>query len=713
MALYRAPRVFEQIFNLENYLDVNALQSFIGYAKLSASNVFEKSATFLSEVIVTARLSCTDLNVINTFLGYEVNIFGGIKAPIQSQIDGIIAGGTYTSTISIADTITLPAGEAANVENMGTSTNVYLKFSIPQGIQGDAGNTGSKGDAGNTGPTGQQGPVGSRGEVGYTGPIGATGDTGRIGPIGPTGASGQDGKDGAASSTGATGDTGSTGPTGERGPAGTAASTGATGATGYTGYTGPQGERGDPGEAGGQGPQGEQGDRGSDGKDGKDGSSFEGGFTDFIASAVFTLAVGAAISAAIAAYMGANTLAEALEKAAYATVAYVDGRVKLFTAFGAEYIGTQYCNGSLTIRSILDNVVILNNDGNSVFKNQVDFRNDITVQGDILNKSSDYALDIKATGNDLNLTSTTRAVNLQAGSRIALNAPEVINSGALKVDNIKPIAAQDDLNIAHNNIVCTPTAVLKVNTISEMYDAGGNPSNLTITNPKLVVNNKICCNELTYCNAANSALDISHSVVNILGTLKTDEITSLRDPDNLIDPTQLEIKHEVVKIPESLKVDRISSVTVPPVTNPPTETFMTISHDNVTISNKLKVDKIIPNTVPYPQHPYTELVISHDYVEVSEILHTNSIRSIDTADTISMQGKNVSITAPSKTNVLDPDSEVNITADRSSVRGKTIYIGNVDGSSEIHIIGNCHFYNTQNEQAFWNEVDGFFQQNGI
>ena len=159
MALYRAPRVFEQIFNLENFLDVSALQTFIGYAKLSASNVFERSATFLSEVIVTARMSVTDLNVINTFLGYEINIFSGIKAPLQSQIDGIIAGGTYTSTISIADTITLPAGEAANVENMGTSTNVYLKFSIPQGIQGDAGNTGSKGDAGATGPTGQQGPV--------------------------------------------------------------------------------------------------------------------------------------------------------------------------------------------------------------------------------------------------------------------------------------------------------------------------------------------------------------------------------------------------------------------------------------------------------------------------------------------------------------------------------------------------------------------------
>ena len=114
---------------------------------------------FLSEVIVAAKLSITDLNVINTFLGYEVNIFGGLKAPIQAQLDGIIAGGTYTSTISISDTVTLPAGD---VENLGTSTFVYLKFSIPQGIQGDVGGTGAKGDEGVTGPTGVIGAVGSR-----------------------------------------------------------------------------------------------------------------------------------------------------------------------------------------------------------------------------------------------------------------------------------------------------------------------------------------------------------------------------------------------------------------------------------------------------------------------------------------------------------------------------------------------------------------------
>jgi hypothetical protein len=78
-----------------------------------------------------------------------------------------------------------------------------------------------------------------------------------------------------------------------------------------------------------------------------------------------------------------------------------------------------------------------------------------------------------------------------------------------------------------------------------------------------------------------------------------------------------------------------------------------------------------------------------------------------------MEGKNITILAPSKTNVLDADSEVIITADKTSIRGRNIYIGNVDGSSEIHIIGNCHFYNTQNEASFWNELDGFFQQNGI
>jgi hypothetical protein len=330
MALYRAPRVFEQVFNLENYLDVNALQSFIGYAKLAASNVFERSATFLSEVIVTARMSVTDLNVINTFLGYEINIFGGIKAPIQAQLDGIIAGGTYTSTISIASTVTLPPGESAAVENIGTSTNAYFKFSIPQGIQGPVGGTGAQGNIGATGATGSQGPVGSKGDIGLTGPTGETGETGRVGATGATGATGLPGKDGAASSTGATGFTGNTGPTGERGAAGFAASTGATGATGYTGYTGAKGDagpKGDQGAAGGQGEKGEQGEQGKAGKEGADGSS---GFTEFLASAAFTLLITGIITAFLAVYMGADTLKDAVEKAGYATVIWVNSKVSFF-----------------------------------------------------------------------------------------------------------------------------------------------------------------------------------------------------------------------------------------------------------------------------------------------------------------------------------------------------------------------------------------------
>jgi hypothetical protein len=40
-----------------------------------------------------------------------------------------------------------------------------------------------------------------------------------------------------------------------------------------------------------------------------------------------------------------------------------------------------------------------------------------------------------------------------------------------------------------------------------MYDVRGIPSNLTITNPKLIVNNKICCTALTHVNELNSVLE--------------------------------------------------------------------------------------------------------------------------------------------------------------------------------------------------------------
>ena len=130
-----------------------------------------------------------------------------------------------------------------------------------------------------------------------------------------------------------------------------------------------------------------------------------------------------------------------------------------FTAIG----GSQKCEGSLTLQNgALRNTILLSNssESKSYFGNTVDFKKDIgSVQGKILNTNSGSSLDIKATDNDLNMTSTSRAINLYAGTQIAFNAPQVINSGDFKVNNIKPIAATDDLNIRHNNIVCIPNAV--------------------------------------------------------------------------------------------------------------------------------------------------------------------------------------------------------------------------------------------------------------
>lgn len=42
-----------------------------------------------------------------------------------------------TPTITIGQTSTLPAGQMASVENVGTSTDLILNFGIPQGIKGD------------------------------------------------------------------------------------------------------------------------------------------------------------------------------------------------------------------------------------------------------------------------------------------------------------------------------------------------------------------------------------------------------------------------------------------------------------------------------------------------------------------------------------------------------------------------------------------------
>lgn len=129
------------------------------------------------------------------------------------------------AAIYVGSTTTLPVGQDATVENVGTQYAAVLNFGIPQGPQGpqgakgdkgDKGDKGEQGNTGNTGPAGQNATVyigttttgapGSQASVynsgtennavlNFTIPRGQKGDTGATGATGPQGPAGQDGKD--------------------------------------------------------------------------------------------------------------------------------------------------------------------------------------------------------------------------------------------------------------------------------------------------------------------------------------------------------------------------------------------------------------------------------------------------------------------------------------------------------------------------------------
>ena len=67
------------------------------------------------------------------------------------------------ATIYVGSTTTLPVGDDATVENVGTQYNAVLNFGIPQGPRGPQG---VKGDRGEPGLTGPQGATGAKGDPG-------------------------------------------------------------------------------------------------------------------------------------------------------------------------------------------------------------------------------------------------------------------------------------------------------------------------------------------------------------------------------------------------------------------------------------------------------------------------------------------------------------------------------------------------------------------
>ena len=390
MAQYPAP-IYEEVFNVENFSNLNSFQYLYNVAKTNISNSFRATQTFLNDVFIDAKLSVVDLNVVNTFLGYPVRYYTGLIAPVQQQFDSITTGGNVTiqSTVSVGPTITVSSDMNANVTNLGNYIDAVLQFEIPRGIPGLQGPQGPQGLQGIEGPQGLQGLQGPQGLQGIEGPQGLQG---LQGPQGPQGLQGIEG------------------PQGLQGP------TGATGATGIIGATGAKGDRGDAGERGEQGEQGEQGDRGPEGKkgdSGADGNSTAENIASFFALSAVVVAVGIAV----AAFMATSEFASKMTDLGYATYVYVDSKCGFFTSVGLEYLGYQQCNGSLKINNGVFNTVVLSNDplGKSEFGYDVQFDNNIICKSGIVN-ANDRSLAI-ISSEDLNLSSTGEDVNINARCR--------------------------------------------------------------------------------------------------------------------------------------------------------------------------------------------------------------------------------------------------------------------------------------------------------
>ena len=122
MAIYPAPKIFSEVFNLENFIDVQTFRQTYDYAKLSINNVFLGVITFMSDVIIAGRTIVSDLNITNTFLGYDIHYFTGLSAPIQQQFDGLQARGNIISTVSVAPAITVSYLTDAGVSLESIST---------------------------------------------------------------------------------------------------------------------------------------------------------------------------------------------------------------------------------------------------------------------------------------------------------------------------------------------------------------------------------------------------------------------------------------------------------------------------------------------------------------------------------------------------------------------------------------------------------------
>ena len=96
-------------------------------------------------------------------------------------------------------------GEIPSIVNVGTSSDIILNVTLPNGLQGSQGSQGEKGEQGIQGERGPQGPRGERGFQGEPGPQGIQGIPGPKGDKGDKGDKGEKGDKGDPGECSATG----------------------------------------------------------------------------------------------------------------------------------------------------------------------------------------------------------------------------------------------------------------------------------------------------------------------------------------------------------------------------------------------------------------------------------------------------------------------------------------------------------------------------
>lgn len=135
-----------------------------GTTTFSHADTSTQATTTNTGTTVIQNVQLDDFGHITGVSTYDIGTIVGPTGPTGATGPTGPTGPAGTQTVGTVTT--LNAGDAAYVNNSGTSTNAIWNFGIPKGLQGP---TGPAGPTGATGPTGPQGPAGANGADGNVG----------------------------------------------------------------------------------------------------------------------------------------------------------------------------------------------------------------------------------------------------------------------------------------------------------------------------------------------------------------------------------------------------------------------------------------------------------------------------------------------------------------------------------------------------------------